>query len=143
MNDDVQSDLVTLIFKIREQLEDFHISIIIFQQEIILSGETISPTRLLFQYIKALPKSDKLKAFIAPKMTDLIKFLDNNVKLAVYIGGNIHGLYRYLEMIGSPTTLTTSGNISHCFGPSYSTNNDTVTLKPVISSIRVQHKSIF
>ena len=59
--------------------------------------------------MKALPKSDKLKQCIAPNMTDLITFLDNNGKLSIYIGRNIHGLYHYLEIIGSPTTLTTSG----------------------------------
>ena len=42
-----------------------------------LSGETVSPARLLFQYMKEFPKSDKIKAFIAPKMTDLITFLEN------------------------------------------------------------------
>ena len=36
--------------------------------------------------MKALSKSDKLKAFIEPKMTFIITFLDNNVKLAIYIG---------------------------------------------------------
>ena len=48
------------------------------QQEIMLYGEIVSPTRILFQYTKELSKSDKLRAFIAPKMTDLITFLDNN-----------------------------------------------------------------
>ena len=72
-----------------------------------LSGEIVSPTRLLFQYMKALQKSDKLRAFIAPKMTDLITLLENNGKYAVYEGWDIHGIYRYLEMIGAPTTLTT------------------------------------
>ena len=47
MNGDAQSDLATLVFKNAEQLEDFHIRIIRIQQEIILSGETLSPTRLL------------------------------------------------------------------------------------------------
>ena len=46
-----------------------------------ISGETFSPTRLLFQYMTALSKSDKLKAFIAPKMTNFITFLDNNINL--------------------------------------------------------------
>ena len=54
------------------------------KQEIILSGETVSPARLLFQYMKAFPKSDKLKAFIVPKMTDIITFLEKNRKAAVY-----------------------------------------------------------
>ena len=61
----------------------------------------------LFQYTKSLSKINKLKAFIAPKMTDLITFLDNNIKYVVYVGGNIHGLYCYLETIGAPNTLTT------------------------------------
>ena len=40
MNGDVQSDLVTLAFKNREQLEDFHSRILRLQQEIILCVET-------------------------------------------------------------------------------------------------------
>ena len=65
--------------------------------------------------MKAFPKSDKLRAFIAPKMTDLITFLENNVKSAVYIGGDIHGIYRYLEMVGAPTKFSTSGQRYHHF----------------------------
>ena len=117
MNGDVQYDLATLAFRNGEQLEDFHIRILRLQQEIMISGEIISPTRLLLQYMKALTKSEKLKAFIAPKMTDLITFIDKNGKSDVYDGGYIHGIYRYLEMIGAPTTLTTSGHRSHHFGP--------------------------
>ena len=82
-----------------------------------LSGEIVSPTRLLFQYMKALTKSEKIKAFIAPKMTDLITFLDKNGKSDVYEGADIHGIYRYLDMIGAPTILTTSGHHSHHFSP--------------------------
>ena len=70
------------------------------QQEIILSGETLSTTRLLFWYTKALSNSDKIKAFIAPKMKYLIKFLDNNGKSAVFKGVYINGLYHYLESTG-------------------------------------------
>ena len=62
-----------------------------------LSGEIFSPTRLIFQYMKALTKSEKIRAFIAPNMTDLITSLDNNGKYAVYKGGDIHFIYRYLE----------------------------------------------
>ena len=51
MNGDVKSDLSTLEFKNWEQPEDLNI-IIQLQQEIILYGETVSPTRLLFQYMK-------------------------------------------------------------------------------------------
>ena len=43
--------------------------------------------------MKALSKSDKIKVFIVNKMKDLITFLDNNRKLAVYKGANIHVLY--------------------------------------------------
>ena len=48
---DFKSDLDTLAFNDEEQLEYFHIRILRLQQEIKLSGETASPTRLLFQYI--------------------------------------------------------------------------------------------
>ena len=54
MNGDVQSDQPNLAFKSREQLENFHIRMIRLQQEINLSVETVSPTRILFLYIKAL-----------------------------------------------------------------------------------------
>ena len=100
-----------------------------------LSGEIFSPTRLLLQYMKALTKSEKVKAFIAPKMTDLVTFIDNKVKSAVYDGGDIHGIYRYLEIIGDPTTLTTSGHSSHHFVPLSSSNNDAATLQPVIEAL--------
>ena len=76
-------------------------------------------------------------------MTDIVIFLDNNGKSAVYTGGNIHGLYCYLEMIGYPKTLTTSYHISHCFGTSSSINNDTDTLHPVIADLRMRQKSVF
>ena len=92
MNGDVKSDLATLAFKNGEQLEDFHDRILRLQQEIMLSGEIISPTRLLFQYMKTLWKSDKPRYFIAPNMIDLIKLPYNNGKYAVYTGGNIHGI---------------------------------------------------
>ena len=128
MNGDVQYYLATLAFNNRKQLEYFHGRIIIIQQEIILSGEFVSPTRLLFQCMKVLTKSDKLKSFIAPNITDLIRFLDNTRKSAIYTGGNIHGIYCYLEMIGSPATLTTSSQSSHHFGPSYYINNDTASI---------------
>ena len=81
MNVSVQYDLSTLAFKNGEQHEYFQSRILRLQQEIMLSGEIVSPTRLIIQYMKALSKSDKLRAFIAPKMTYLITFLDNNIKL--------------------------------------------------------------
>ena len=80
-----------------------------------LSGDIVSPTRLIFQYMKALINSEKLRAFIDPKMTDIITFLDNNGKYSVYIGGYIHGIYRYLEMVGAPTKFSTSGQRYHHF----------------------------
>ena len=92
MNGDVQSDLDTLTFRNGEQLEYFHSRILRLQQEIILSGEIFSPTRLLIQYMKALTKSEKLKAFISPKMTYLTTFIDKNGKYADYDGGDIHGI---------------------------------------------------
>ena len=101
-NRDVPSDLVILAFKNGEQVEDFHTKILRLQQEINLSGETVSTTRLLFQYIKALSNIDEPKAFIAPKMTDIITLIDGNGKYAVNTQGNIHGIYRYLEMIEHP-----------------------------------------
>ena len=42
MNGDVQSDLATLAFNNREQLEDFHSRILKLKQEITLFGETVS-----------------------------------------------------------------------------------------------------
>ena len=142
MNGDVQSDIATLAFKNGEQLEDFHGRILRLQQRIMLSGEMVSPTKLLFQSIKAFSKSYKIRAFIVPKMTGLITFLDNNRKSTFYIGLDIHGIYSYLEMIGTPTTLTTSGQRSHNFSPSYSINNDTATLQPVIADLCTRQKSI-
>ena len=52
MNGDIKSDLLTLLFKKVKQLEDFYSIIIRVQQEIIFSRETVSTTRLLFQYMK-------------------------------------------------------------------------------------------
>ena len=142
MNGDVQSDLATLAFKNGEQLEDFHGIILRLQQEIILSGEIFSPTRLLFQYMKALTKSEKVRYFIAPKMKYLITFLDNKGKSDVYIGGYINGIYRYLEMIGAPTTLTTSVQRSHHFVLLSPRNNDAATLQPVIAALRMRQKIV-
>ena len=107
-----------------------------------LTGETVSPTRLISQYTKVFSNSDKLRAFIVPKMTYLIKFLDNNAKSAVYMGGDIHGIYRYLEIIGDPTTFTTSGQRSHHFSPSPSVKNYTAYIQPVIADIRTKKKII-
>ena len=73
-------------------------------------------------------------------MIYLVTFLDKNGKSDVYEGGDIHGIYCYLEMIGAPTTLTTSGHRSHHFGPSYSSNNDSATLQPVIAALRMRQK---
>ena len=120
-----------------EQLEYFHSRTLRLQHKLILFGETVSPKRLLLQYMRKLPKSDKLKEFIATKMADPITLLDNNGNSAVYIGENNRGIYHNLEMIVSLTTFTTSGQRYHHFGPSYSTNNDTATPMPVIASLRI------
>ena len=62
----------------------------------ILFGENVSPTRLIFNYKKSFPNRDKLKVLIAPNMTDIIMFLDNNGKLYVHTGRVIHRLYCYI-----------------------------------------------
>ena len=100
-----------------------------------LSGEFVSTTRLLFQYMKTLSNIDKLRAFIVLKMIDLITFFDNNVKSAVYTGGNIRGIYIYIEIIEAPTTFATSGQQSHCLSPSCSINNGASTIQPVIAAL--------
>ena len=46
MNGNVKSDLATLAFRNGEQLEDFYSRILRLQQESMLSGEIVSPTRL-------------------------------------------------------------------------------------------------
>ena len=48
MKGDLQSDISTLEFRNGEQLEYFHVRILRLQQEIMLSGEIVSSTRLLF-----------------------------------------------------------------------------------------------
>ena len=75
-------------------------------------------------------------------MTYLITFLENNRKSSVYTGGEIHGIYRYLDMIGDPTKLTTSGQRSNHFGPSSPRKNYTATLQPVIAALSMRQKSI-
>ena len=109
MNGDVQYYLATLAFNNGEQLEDSHVNILRLQQEIMISGESFSPTRLMFQYMKALSNIDKPISSIAPKMTYISTFLDNNGKSSVYTGGYLYGIYRYLDMIRTPNILTTSG----------------------------------
>ena len=42
--------------------------------------------------MKTLKKGDKLKAFIEPNMKDIITFIENNGKSAVYEGGDINGI---------------------------------------------------
>ena len=142
MNDDVQSNIAILGFKIGEHLEDFNSRIIRLQQEINLSGETVYPTRRLFQYMKALSKSDELKAFIVRNMKYLVTFLDNNGKYAVYKWVNIRGSYSYLEIIGDPTSLTTSVHHSRHLGPSSSINNYKKSLQTDIADICMRQKSI-
>ena len=75
-------------------------------------------------------------------MTDLITFLDKNRKSAVYTGGDINEIYLYLDMIGSPSSLTTSGKSSHHFSPSYSINNDIEYLQTVNAALRTRQNSI-
>ena len=86
---------------------------------------------------------DKLRAFVAPKITDLTTPLDNNRKSDLYKGGDIYGIYRYLEIIGAPTTLNTSGQRSRNFRPSPPINNDAASIQPVIAALRMRQNSIF
>ena len=81
--------------------------------------------------MKALSNIDKLKAFIGPKITDIITLLNNNIKYDVYTGGDINGIYCYLEMIGSPTTFANSVHFSHHLGPLISINNDISSLRTI------------
>ena len=55
----------------------------------------------------------------------------------------MYGLYIYLEIIGHPTTLTTSGKLSNNFFPSSSTNIDTATLQTVVEALRIRQKNIW
>ena len=64
--------------------------------------------------MNSLSNSDKLRSFIAPKMTYLI----------------------------AKTTLTTSGQRSHHFSPLSYINNDTESLKIVIADLRTRQKSV-
>ena len=86
--------------------------------------------------------SYKIKAFNVTKMIDPLTFLDNNIKSGVYTGRNMNVIYFYIEMIGDPTTLTTSGQCSRHFGPSYSIKNDIASLHPFISNVHIRQKSI-
>ena len=108
-----------------------------------LDGEIVSLIRLILQYKKKCSKSDKPISFIAPKMIDITTLIINNGKYAVYTGGDIHGIYFYLDMIGAPTTLTTSGQRSHHFSQSSSINNYTESTQPVIVALRIRQKSIY
>ena len=92
--------------------------------------------------MKVLSNSENLNPFIAPKMTDIITFLDNNGKLAIFAEVNIHGFYCCLEVIVSPITFATSVHHSFHSDPSYFTNNDTATLQPVIADLSVRQKAI-
>ena len=108
-----------------------------------LSGDIVSPKRLLFQYTKELSNSDKLRAFTAPNMTYIITFLDNDGKSYVYTRGGINGIYCYLKMILATATLTTSGQRYHKLSLSYFIKNDTASLQPVIAALRTRYKSIY
>ena len=128
MNGDFKYYIDNLDFNNREKLEAFYSRILRLQQEIMLTGEIVSPTGILFQYTKEFSKSDKLIALITPKMTYLITLLEKNRKYAIYTGGDIHGIYRYLEMIGVTKTLAALCQRYHSFRPSSYINNYAATL---------------
>ena len=75
-------------------------------------------------------------------MTNLIILLKNNRNMSVYTGGDIHGLYSYIEIIVSPTILTTSDHFYHHFSPSSSTNNDIEIIQKVVAAPCMIQKSI-
>lgn len=75
INGDFKYDLSNLTFKQVKQLEEFHGSIISLHQEFFLSSETISPTRIIFHHMKALPNCDLIKNFIAPNIKYLIALI--------------------------------------------------------------------
>ena len=92
------------------------------------------PTRIIFQYTKALSKCGGIKVFISPNMADLVTYLYRHSKEVKYYGSDIHDLYHYLYMIGCPTTLTCSG---WCYQSiDIKTNIDLGSMHPVISSLR-------
>ena len=93
--------------------------------------------------MKSLSKIDKLKAFSAPKMIDPITLFNKNGKPYIYTGWNINGINHYLEMIGTPTNLTSSGQISHYFGTSSSINNNKASIQIVIIALCVEQKIIY
>ena len=128
----VQYYLSTLSFNNGKQIEYFHSIILILQQKNDLSGETVYPKIIIFQYMKSLSMNNKLEAFIVPKVIDLITSIGNNGKRDIYTGGNIYGLFCCLEMIEAKTTFTSSVQHFRNFCPSSSTNNDTATIHPVI-----------
>ena len=76
-------------------------------------------------------------------MKYLITFLDNNIKWSIFIGGNMHGIYYYQEIIGSLNNLKSSGQISHQFGTSYYTINDTATIKLVIEAFQFRQMTFY
>ena len=75
-------------------------------------------------------------------MKYLITFLDNSGKLAVYTGVNLHGIYRYLEILGDQKTLTTSGQSFNHFFPSSSINNNTTTCQTIIAAFHMRQNNI-
>ena len=105
MNGGVKSDLTNLAFKNEEQLECFSLYNYHTSTGNYPIWKTFSPNIFIFRYMKTFSKSDKIKAFIASIMSYLIRSLGNNRKLSVKTGGVINGLYRYLNISRSPTTL--------------------------------------
>ena len=76
-------------------------------------------------------------------MIDLVTLPDNNGKLAIYKGGNIHGLYSYLEISGASNTFNNLGQISNKYSPPYPTNNDTEPPQAVIAYLCIRPNIIF
>ena len=61
-------------------------------------------------------------------------FIDNYGREVLYSGSDIRDMYRYLDMIGDPTTLDYSSKTSYC--DDTNTNKFSVPLHKVISEQR-------
>ena len=64
--------------------------------------------------MRALTNCYCLNAFISPKFSDIITYIDHHGKEAEYVGIDINGLYCYhQDMSVAPTTLTYIGHNYH------------------------------
>ena len=86
--------------------------------------------------------SDKLRLVHVGKSGRNLEYFINLECFDLYRREQIHGIYLYLEMIGSTTPLATSGQRSHNFSALSSVNNDGASLQPIIADLCMRPKSI-